>query len=565
MEIDTAFVAPLLDYITHLAEYVRSNINDVCSGLESWQIIAFTFATTLLTVYIWEFLFQEKQSLLVRIKKSFFKNIKKIPFIKAKIDRELAPALRGMDETFNPKSVRDQGYIQELPEKGISEEEVLKSLQTYKSLADVDWSKGACSGTVYNGEKRLTNLMAKVYGEFAWTNPLHADVFPDVRKMEAEVVRMTCNMFNGDSETCGCMTSGGTESIMLACKAFRDMAYERGVTFPEMLVPHTVHAAFDKAAYFFNMKITHIPVDEKTRMLDVKAMRRAINSSTCMLVGSAPSFPHGVIDPIEEISKLGLAYNLPVHVDSCLGGFLVPFMEEAGFSLPLFDFRLPGVTSISADTHKYGFAPKGSSVLCYKNTDYRRYQYFLQPDWPGGIYASPTFAGSRPGAIIAACWSTMMLYGRLGYVDSTQKIISTARMITEELRKMDGIFIYGEPLVSVIGIGSTVFDIYRLSDALTKRGWNLNALQFPSSIHLCVTLVHTQAGVAERFVQDIREELPDILNNPKSICEGAGAMYGMAQSIPDRSLVGAIAGHYFDAYYSTKTVEPTQNGVKHKG
>merc|ERR1712141_161380 len=178
-------------------------------------------------------------------------------------------------------------------------------------------------------------------------------------------------------------------------------------------------------------------------------MRRAISSRTCMLVGSSPSFPHGIIDPIEDISKLGVQYNIPVHVDACLGGFLVPFMEEAGFSLPLFDFRLPGVTSISCDSHKYGFAPKGSSCVLYKNKEYRQFQYFLQPDWPGGIYASPSFAGSRAGAIIAACWATMRLYGRLGYVESTRKIISTQIRITEELQEMDGIFIYGDPKVSV--------------------------------------------------------------------------------------------------------------------
>ncbi|ELT88913.1 hypothetical protein CAPTEDRAFT_149914 [Capitella teleta] len=458
-----------------------------------------------------------------------------------------------MERTFH-KGTKDHTYIQRLPAKGLSEVRVFR----VHILADVDWGKGKCSGMVYSGESYLTELMAKVYGEFAWSNPLHPDVFPDVRKMEAEVVRMTCNMFNGSSKSCGSMTSGGTESIMLACKAYRDMALDRGVKYPEMVVPITAHAAFDKAAQFFRIKIIHVPVDNESRKCDTRAMFRAVSKNTCMLVGSAPQFPHGIVDPIPEIAKIGRRYNIPVHVDSCLGGFLVPFMKQAGYELEPFDFSVEGVTSISADTHKYGFAPKGSSVIMYSEKSYRQFQYFVQPDWPGGIYASPTIAGSRAGAIIAACWATMMHFGEAGYVESTKKIISTARFIEEEIRKIEGIFVFGQPKVSVIGLGSKKFNIYRLSDALTERGWNLNALQFPSSIHLCCTMLHTKDGVAECFVKDVRECVAKIMLDPKADCGGQGALYGMAQSIPDRSLVSEIASGFFNAYYSTGT----ENGKK---
>ncbi|CAG5129758.1 unnamed protein product, partial [Candidula unifasciata] len=326
------------------------------------------------------------------------------------------------------------------------------------------------------------------------------------------------------------------------------------------IAPVTAHAAFDKAASYFHMKITHIPVDEKTRMVDLVAMRRAISRKTCVLVASAPHFPHGIIDPVQEVAKLGQKYGLPVHVDCCLGGFLLPFMEKAGFPLQPFDFRVPGVTSISADTHKYGFAPKGSSVIMYRNRDLLTHQFFVQPDWPGGMYASPTFAGSRAGSIVAACWATLMHFGEDGYIDTTKRIVSTTKYIVNRLKSIPEIFIFGEPQVSVIGIGSSVFNVYRLFESLVEKGWNLNSLQFPSSLHLCVTLLHTNYGVADQFVTDIQDCVKEIMKNPKAVCQGAGAIYGFAQSIPDRSLVNEVATAFLNACYSTR-VPPSSNGV----
>ncbi|CAG2244399.1 CRY [Mytilus edulis] len=294
------------------------------------------------------------------------------------------------------------------------------------------------------------------------------------------------------------MTSGGTESILMACLAYRNIARERG------------------AASYFRMKLTHIPIDEETRMVDIKAMRRAINKNTCMLVGSAPQFPHGIIDSIEEICQLGVKYNIPVHVDCCLGGFLVPFMEKAGYNIPVCDFRVEGVTSISADTHKYAFAPKGSSVILYRNKDIRQRQFFVQPEWPGGIYATSSMGGSRAGAIIAACWATLIYFGEEGYVNSTRKIISTTRKITDGLRKIRGMKVFGNPLMSVIGFGSDEFNIFRLADYMTSKGWALNSLQYPNSVHLCVTYVHTHEGVAERFLGDVENGVTEIMKDPNS-------------------------------------------------
>ncbi|XP_019394190.1 PREDICTED: sphingosine-1-phosphate lyase 1 [Crocodylus porosus] len=540
---------PYKDVILMYLEKARSFVNGQCEGIEPWKLIGLTFASTLILVWVHNFLFQP-ESLTSRSKKQVFKRIRNMPIVGGIIQKQINKALD--DVTSSMPFLKDEkGYIKALPAQGISQDELLEKMKDYSSMSEVHWEDGKVSGTVYGGEEKLTNLLVKVYEKFAWSNPLHPDIFPGLRKMEAEVVRMACTLFHGGPSSCGVMTSGGTESILMACKAYRDLAYERGIKHPEMLVPKSVHAAFDKAAHYFGLKIVHIPLT-KTMQVDVQAMRRAISKNTAMLVCSAPQFPHGVMDPIEDVAKLALKYRIPFHVDACLGGFLIVFMEKAGFPLQHpFDFRVEGVTSISADTHKYGYAPKGSSVLLYSDKKYRHYQFFVAPDWQGGIYASPTMAGSRPGGIIAACWATMMHVGEDGYVEATKKIINTARFIESELRKIDGILIFGNPEVSVISVGSDTFDIYRLSNLLATKGWNLNVLQFPRSIHLCITLLHTKDGVAELFLEDVKECIFEIMKDPGAKTTGMGAIYGMAQSIPDRSLVAEMSHAYLDSLYNT--------------
>uniref|UniRef100_A0A3B1KIT3 Sphingosine-1-phosphate lyase 1 n=2 Tax=Astyanax mexicanus TaxID=7994 RepID=A0A3B1KIT3_ASTMX len=538
-------------------EKARQYVNSQCADLEPWQIIAATLLLTVGAVRAKAFLFQQ-ESLTSRIKKQAFRLIRKIPFIGSSIQKKLNKALDDMSVSVCTLK-EGMSYTKLLPAQGLTQKQVLDSIRQYQTLNEVQWTKGKVSGAVYWGDEKLTELLVKVYGEFAWSNPLHPDIFPGVRKMEAEVVRMACTLFNGGPESCGTVTSGGTESILMACKAYRDMAYERGIKHPEIIAPISVHAAFDKAAHYFGMKLIHIPLEKKTMKVDVKAMKRAISKNTAMLVCSAPQFPHGIVDPIVEVGKLAERYNIPFHVDACLGGFLIVFMEKAGFKLEPFDFRVKGVTSISADTHKYGYAPKGSSVVLYSDKKYRHYQFFVAPDWQGGIYASPSMAGSRPGGIIAACWATMMHMGENGYVDATRKVVQTTRTIAAGLRKIEGIFVFGNPEVSVVAIGSDDFDVFRLSNALTSKGWNLNTLQFPSSIHICVTMRHTMPGVAEHFINDVKEGVAVIMKNPKEKTTGMGAIYGMAQTIPDRSLVTEISCGFLDCLYSTEVPKVQKN------
>ncbi|XP_046829563.1 sphingosine-1-phosphate lyase isoform X1 [Vespa crabro] len=530
---------------------LKGIVNHSFQNKEPWQIVSITATTLLGTIWIWNFIFSQDKTIVERGKKQFFKLARYIPSIRDRIDKELSD----VNESFEKDTMRklkNTPFIVELPKNGLSHDKVLLKVQECIKMGDYEWKKGRVSGTVYRNDSGLMCLMADVYKIASYTNPLHPDVFPGVCKMEAEVIRISCRLFNGDENTCGTMTTGGTESIILACKAYRDYGREfKGIERPEMVVPVTAHSSFDKAAQYLNIKVRTVPVNSHSYTVSIKAMENAINKNTIMLVSSAPNFPYGTMDNIEAISKLGVKYNIPVHVDACLGGFLICFMSDIGYNLPPFDFRLPGVTSISADTHKYGYAPKGSSVILYREKKYRHHQYTITTDWPGGIYGSPTINGSRSGGIIASCWASLIYFGYDGYVQATKKIIETTKYIEQELRKLDGIFIFGTPVTSVIALGSNDFHIYRLSEALGAKGWNLNPLQFPSGIHICITYVHTEPGIADQFLNDVRTELTNILKVPDLPIEGKLAMYGMSQSIPDRSIVKDIARSFLDSIYYT--------------
>ncbi|XP_063983868.1 sphingosine-1-phosphate lyase [Diachasmimorpha longicaudata] len=539
---------------------VKGFVNETFKDKEPWKIVAITTGSVLSAVWLWNFLDQD-ESVVERGKKKIFQLLRRLPLVRDKIKNELD----GMKCTFERESlkrVKDIDFVTKLPLNGLTHEEILDAVKRLIKLGEFDWQHGRVSGAVYRHDEKLIKLMSDVYGIASYTNPLHPDIFPGVCKMEAEVVRISCRLFHGDEASCGTMTTGGTESILLACKAYRDYAKAvKGITRPEMVVPSTAHSAFDKAAQYLKIRVRTVPINPNSFTVKINDMERAINKNTIMLVGSTPNFPYGTFDNIEAISELGVKYNIPVHVDACLGGFLLCFMPDAGFSVPTFDFKLPGVTSISADTHKYGYSPKGSSVILYRNTEYRHYQFTITTDWPGGIYGSPTVNGSRTGGIIAACWASLMSFGYNGYLESTKKIIETTRYIENELRKIDGIFILGTPATSVIALGSHQFHIYRLSEALITKGWNLNVLQFPSAIHLCVTHVHTQSGIADEFLQDVRDILIEIKKHPEDPVEGMFAMYGMSQTIADRAVVEDLTRCFIDSMYFTplKEIEEEMN------
>lgn len=283
-----------------------------------------------------------------------------------------------------------------LTSQGLSHEDVLSRMREMRA-EDARWQEGRTWSLVYNAGEDIRRLVAEAYTEFMSENGLSPLAFPSLRRFESEVLAIGAELFHGDTAA-GTLTSGGTESILMAVKTARDLARaERGITEPEMVLPASVHPAFQKAAHYFGVKAVNVPLGPDFRA-DVEAMRAAVGPRTVLVVGSAPAYPQGVVDPIRELAAMAQEKGVLFHVDACLGGFLLPFAKKLGHAIPDFDFAVPGVTSLSADLHKYGYAAKGASLVLYRTPELRRHQFFTYADWSGGIYASPSMAGTRPGA-----------------------------------------------------------------------------------------------------------------------------------------------------------------------
>jgi sphinganine-1-phosphate aldolase len=362
---------------------------------------------------------------------------------------------------------------------------------------------------------------------------------------------MTASMLGGDAVpgVCGVVSSGGTESILLAMKAYRDWArVSRRITRPEVIAPVTAHTAFDKAAECFGIRLVRTPVGPDMRA-DVDAVRRTIGRNTIALVGSAPCFPYGTIDPIAELSELARSRGLGFHTDACMGGFILPWARRFGAAVPAFDFELPGVTSISADTHKFGYAAKGTSVVLYRSHELRSHQYFVATDWPGGLYCSPTLAGSRPGALIATCWAAMVTMGEQGYLDATKRVLDAAATFRQAVEDIPELRLLGDGLwVVPFASRDPHLDVYGVLDRMAGKGWHLIGLQRPAAVHLCVTLRHTNPGVAERFASDLRAAVSEAKAEPGGR-GGMAPVYGMANTLPFRGLVGDMLKRYLDLLY----------------
>lgn len=479
------------------------------------------------------------------------KRLKSIPAVAKKIEEQYDGMLVDIEKSLKPyRGVYEE--FPQLPASGKSHDDILALMKDMSDKEYDRWADGYVSGAVYHGDQKHIDFQNKVYEMYSQTNPLHSDLWPSVTKFEAEIISMTANMLGAQQTSdkiVGAVSSGGTESILLAMKSYRDRAWEeKGITHPEMIFPVTAHAAFEKAAWYFGIKPVKIPIGNDFKP-NMKNLRRAINSNTIVIIGSAPNFPHGLIDPIEEMSELARKNGVGFHTDCCLGGFVLPWAEKLGYQVPKFDFRLPGVTSISADTHKYGYAAKGTSTVLYRGEELRRYQYFTTTDWPGGLYFSPTFAGSRPGALSAACWASMLSMGEKGYLDNTAAILNAAKKIKEGIATIPELKIIGEPLF-VVAFESTneAVDIYRVMDQMSHKKWSINGLHKPSCLHIACTLRHAQPGVAERFIGDLKEAVEWVKANPSS--EGGMApVYGMASSIPFRGMVSDLLKRYMDVTY----------------
>ena len=378
---------------------------------------------------------------------------------------------------------------------------------TEKRARDARWQDGRTFGMVYDGGPEVQEVAHAAAALFLHENALNTRAFPSLAEIQSEVVGAVADLFHAPPGAAGFMTSGGTESILMAVKAARERGRaERGVEAPEMVIASSAHAAFHKAAHYFGVHVHKVDVDADWRA-DVDAMAARVTDDTVLVVGSAPQYPQGVIDPIPELAQLAAGVGASMHVDACMGGFVLPFMEMNGEVLPPWDFRVDGVTTISADIHKLGYAPKGASVLVHRTKELRKYQTFVFDDWLGGFYASPGMQGTRPGLPMATAWAVMHHLGTDGYRRLTQTAVDAARRMIAGVRAIDGLVVLGEPQAQIVTIAiapewADRLDAFELGDALHARGWFLDRQAPPDSLHATVSAGN--APVMDEFLADLR-------------------------------------------------------------
>jgi glutamate/tyrosine decarboxylase-like PLP-dependent enzyme len=372
---------------------------------------------------------------------------------------------------------------------------------------DADWRRGRTFSLVYNAaDADLERLHEAVAAEYLHENYLNPFAFPSLLRMEREVVAMGADLLHGNPRG-GKLTSGGTESLFLAVQVARDHARAtRGIAEPSIVLPSTAHPAFAKACHYLDVEEVRVPVGADGRA-DVAGTLAAVDQRTALVVGSAPCYPFGVVDPIPELASLAAEHGALCHVDACLGGWLLPFLERLGEPIPPWDFRVEGVTSVSADVHKYGWCFKGASLLVHRDEDQLRRQYFLFDGWPGGLYGSATTAGTRPAAPIAAAWATVSHLGLDGYLRLADQVRAVAQRFRDGIDGIQGIHVTGDPVPGVLqvaadtdpGTGAAVLDIGAVGDVMDDRGWHLDRQQ--GGLHAILSPSHL--AVADAFLADL--------------------------------------------------------------
>ncbi|CAH1773626.1 unnamed protein product [Owenia fusiformis] len=498
--------------------------------------------------------------------------LKAVPGVNWLIHLVLRSEVRGFVKQIETKQGKKQstGPRVTIPAKGVPHDELYKEMEVLKQ-GEIDPEDGKifayvytagsenfkiqqkafslfCEKTGYSGDHDA--LVTAFHHAFMHENALNPMVFPSLRRMETEAISMSAGMLNGDDEVVGSLTSGGTESILMAVKTYRDRAKKLfpQIKEPEMVAPITIHPAFEKAGHYFGVKIVHTALGK-----DYKAVpgliRRAITRNTIAILCSAPQYPHGVVDPVSELSDLAVDKGLPLHVDACFGGFMLPWVEKLGYTVPVFDFRLPGVTSMSADIHKYGFGAKGASVVLYRNAEIRKFQIFAYADWPGGLFGSPSMAGTRPGGNIAAAWAALKGMGVEGYMNMAKQLMDTTVRLKEGINKIEGLQILGDPHMTAFSIGSTdsEIDILALADNMEEKGWKVERQQKPSSLH-CTIMPH-HVNVVDELLEAMRESAKAVKSNKALSKKGSAAMYGMVGNIPDNGIVNDFLVEFFSEMY----------------
>jgi glutamate/tyrosine decarboxylase-like PLP-dependent enzyme len=431
----------------------------------------------------------------------------------------------------------------EFPSKGLDREALLGRLRDMKQ-GDADWRGGRTFSLVYHPGDDVIEVQKAAAAMYFSENALNPMAFPGLRQCETEVLRAALGMLHAPDGAAGTMSSGGTESILLAVKTARTWAREERprITRPKMIVPLSVHPAFEKAAAYFDVEAVHAPLREDFTV-DVDAVRGLVDDDTILIVGSAPQYPQGVMDDVPALASLAAERGILCHVDACLGGFLLPWLERLGYPVPPFDFRVEGVTSMSADVHKYGWSAKGASVVLYRDRALRRRQFLAYGDWPGGLWGSPSIAGTRAGGPIASAWAVIHYLGADGYLRLAKQTMEAARALIDGINATPGLRVFGDPVASVFGFGATDIDVYALSDAMEMRGWKLDRLQRPNGLHAMISPSH--GPLVTDILSDLRS-CTETIRREGTVAEGAAAMYGMLGVMDDRVAVKEFVLNFLD-------------------
>ncbi len=423
-----------------------------------------------------------------------------------------------------------------IPEKGQSADAVMARLASY-GANDLPWREGKTFAYVYEAGRDVEALAKAAYMAFLTENALDPTVYPSLLRFENEIVAMAIAHLRGDGDCVGNFTSGGTESCMLAVKTARDLARsERGIAEPHMVLPVTAHAAFQKAAHYFDMPCTLVPVDPHSFKVQPEAMAAAIRPETILLVGSACQYAHGVIDPIPELGALARQRDLLLHVDACIGGFILPYFRRLGAAVTDFDFAVPGVTSLSMDFHKYAYAPKGASVILHRNKALRRHQIFTTASWTGYSVINPTLLSTKSGGPLAACWAVLHYLGDSGYMRFAERTLAATRTIADAIRNTPGVRLMAEPESSLIAFTADDFPVFPIVDSMRAKGWfvqpQLGFMGSQQNIHLSVG--QATFDLAEKFVPDLRAAIAEATTSTSAILPE-----------PVRDLLGALTEESF--------------------
>ncbi|KAI3411973.1 hypothetical protein GPALN_002027 [Globodera pallida] len=547
--------------IASVIDDVRVLVNRRLDHLEQWQIILYTISFILFVQWIRKLLKFEDVSL----RQLWRDMLLSFSSYKQKWEKDKEITYKELEDRIH-RADRLKEFYKYLPDRGLPSDDIIREATAYKTMSDILFERGRLCGSLFaieDDDSNYQRLIRQVFELYSHSNATFPEACPAIRKMEAECIRILCSLFHGGAKSCGVITTSGSESVILACLAYRNFANKNGIRRPEIMVASNAHVAFFKAAKILGMRVVRIQTNSKS-VVNVGALKRAIGRETCLIVASAPAFVTGIMDDIEEISQLGLRFGVPVHVDATIGGFLLPFMEQCDYPAPMFDFRISGVTSISVDMHKYAYCPVGSSAVLYRDADLLYHQCYSNLHWSGGMYTSPTLDGSRSGLLIALTWASLLYQGRLGFVERTQRILDSSRMLRRRLEEIPELEVLGDPLGPVLAVVSTnpKLPIHALGDEMNELGWSFTFLQNPNALRFSISQHQTRGDVIDELTDNLKKCCEKILTaTDYPYPTKTNVIFGLSAAFSDRGIPNQLPNLFIDALYSTPT-SPHGEGIR---